>query len=361
MTRYLLRGVLPALAAAAVVLILLVVACGFVDLGLSIAAATKLDTLGKAVNIAFIAFLFVFATGIVPCIVLKKLQITNLPAYLLTGAVCGVLAEYCYLFNDEFWFGWDFSEPTFVSVLASAIRDMPDLLAGMVPMLPWSAIPVVVGLLGSWLYWMHARQRFANIATLGELAQALRRGVLAALAMAGVYLFLLCIAAGLAHLQLVVAAVSAFGTAAFFAMVALLIAGLLAMASGLMPAIVMHRFRVRSLAPYLLNAIPSGLQFAYAFSFNYGVGDNLGAMLMRRPLDGVNPASGWHFFAPPFADTLQDLFRGLGPFLSGSLDTLSLSEATVMFGPALLCGVLFWVLVVRRSARSAPAQASVPQ
>ena len=162
MTRYLLRGVLPALAVTSVVLIFLIAACGFVDLELSIAASMKLGGLGKMTRFAFIAFLFVFATGIVPCIVLERLHIRNLPAYLWTGAVCGVLADYCYLFRDEFWFGWDFSAPSFAGVLGCAIQDFPELVTGLVPMLPWSAIPVAVGLLGSGLYWMCMRRRLAH-------------------------------------------------------------------------------------------------------------------------------------------------------------------------------------------------------
>jgi hypothetical protein len=358
MTRYLLRGVLPALAATGVVLIFLVLACGFVDLGLSIAAWMKLDTLGKVVNIVFVAFLFIFATGIVPCIVLKKLQITNLPAYLLTGSVCGMLAEYCYLFNDEFWFGWDFSAPSFAGVLGSAIQDAPELIAGMVPMLPWSVIPVVIGLLGSGLYWMRMRQRFAGDGgaescggtKVSDTLPTLRRGALAALVVCGITVVMLVVLAGLIDLNLFLYVASrTSGTAKSLDVIMswAIQAYVLIALSSIVPSIALHLVRIRALGAYALAGAVSGLLAAYFWLFSFVVYENLSGWIFVP----TGPTGDGYTRAPNFFHVLQHAFMSVPTlFVDDMLRLWLFTTIWCVIGAA--AGSLYWLLLGRRADRT---------
>ncbi|HUO99428.1 MAG TPA: hypothetical protein VMU01_12225 [Rhizomicrobium sp.] len=159
MRGFLARGVLPFLAFAAVVAVLMACACGFIEGELALAATMKYAGIEDALKSAFIGFLFVFATGIPVAIALKKLRIRSIAAYLLAGAVCGVLAEHCYFLEMDIWDAWDFTTPRFASVLEASVQNMPAIVAGMATMLPESAIPVGVGLLTCGLYWLAAGRR----------------------------------------------------------------------------------------------------------------------------------------------------------------------------------------------------------
>lgn len=159
MSRTLLRTVLAAFVAAIVLLLLTAAACGIIQGELALAATMKFAELGKALGFAFVAFLFVVATGLLPSLTLKWIGIRNALAYLFAGAVSGLVAERCYFLEMDVWDSWDFSAPQFVPILTEAIRETPSFLAGTVQMLPHSAIPVGVGVLCSAVYWLISARR----------------------------------------------------------------------------------------------------------------------------------------------------------------------------------------------------------
>ena len=154
MMRFLRWGVLPVFAAAVVLLVFLLLACGVVQLEMYVAASMTCSFCERYLPYAFIAFLFVFATGIAPCLALKRLGVRHLLAYLPAGAVSGALAEYCYLYDMEVWYNWDFSVPAYETILTDALQHVPMLTANMIGMQPYTAIPLGVGLAGSGLYWL---------------------------------------------------------------------------------------------------------------------------------------------------------------------------------------------------------------
>jgi len=162
MGRVLVRGVLPAVAAGVVLFILVMTACGFVQGELVLAQATKFAALEKALNFAFIGFLFVMATGTAPNMAMKALGVRNAAAYLLNGAVSGVVAERCYFLENDVWDTWDFSTPHFAVILTGAVHDFPAFLSGMARMLPEAAIPVAVGLISAGSYWLLFARRNAR-------------------------------------------------------------------------------------------------------------------------------------------------------------------------------------------------------
>ncbi len=164
MIRFLRWGVLPALAAAVILFAFLALACGFVQFEMFIAASMKFGFCAKGMSFAFIAILFVFATGIVPSFVLNRLRVRNAIAYLSAGVLSGLLAEYCYVFENDVWYSWDFTVPPYETVLTSAFQQMPSLFVAMVDMKPYSAIPLAVGLLGSGLYWLLIVRRSLRVA-----------------------------------------------------------------------------------------------------------------------------------------------------------------------------------------------------
>ena len=275
-----------------------------------------------------------------------------MPAYLLTGSVCGVLAEYCYLFNDEFWFGWDFSAPSFAGVIGSAIQDAPELITGMVPMLPWSAIPVAVGLLGSGLYWMHARQRFANIATLGELVQALRRGALAVLVVAGVFAVLFAILAFIMFGALA-ATVNHWHWGGFFPYV--LFGFILLSATAVLPCIVLRQIKIRVFAVYLAIGVLSGILAEYCWLFAFSINESLWSWIhVVTASDG----SGYDR-TPPFLDVLSAAYSyAPSMFVRHILRPWRASAGYAGFGA--LCASLFWLALVwwptRRGRRAKATQ-----
>jgi hypothetical protein len=158
-----LKGVLPLLAATLIFVGLLAGACGFIQAELTVASAMKYAELQKAINAVFIVYLFLMATGIVPCAVLKLVRVRNALIYLFCGAVAGLLAEHCYFVENDVWDTWDFSAPQFTVILMQAIHDIPLVATSMVPMLPESAIPVGLGLIGGALFWIFAVRRKRRI------------------------------------------------------------------------------------------------------------------------------------------------------------------------------------------------------
>jgi hypothetical protein len=159
MIRFLRWGVLSALAAAVVFLAFLALACSFVQFEMFVAASMKFGFCEKGLPFVFIGFLFVFATGIVPSFSFKRLGVRNVFAYLSVGVLSGALAEYCYMFENDIWYSWDFAVPPFDAILTEAFREMPSLFVAMTGLLPFSIIPLAVGLLFSGLYWLFIVRR----------------------------------------------------------------------------------------------------------------------------------------------------------------------------------------------------------
>jgi len=162
MFRFLRWGVLPTLVVSLVLIAFLAAACGLVQLEMVVAASMTCAVCEKLQPFVFIGFLFVFATGIVPGFVLKLLKVRSLFVYLTVGAVSGVLAEYCYMFETEVWYTWDFSVPSFTAIATDAVHDVPMLFMAMIGMQPYSAIPLGVGLIGCGLFWLFVARRAAR-------------------------------------------------------------------------------------------------------------------------------------------------------------------------------------------------------
>lgn len=162
MTRFLRWVALPALAAGAVLFAFLALVCGFVQLEMYVAAVMKCGLCQSAEPSVFIGFLFVYATGIAPCFALKKLRVRSIFVYLPVGVISGTLAEYCYLYENDVWYTWDFSVRPYLEILANAFGQMPSLFLSMIDMQPFSAIPLAVGLLCSGLYWLIAVGRLGR-------------------------------------------------------------------------------------------------------------------------------------------------------------------------------------------------------
>jgi hypothetical protein len=126
---------------------------------------------------------------------------------------------------------------------------------------------------------------------------------------------------------------------AFFFVVPLVIA------SGLVPAIVMHSCRVRSRAAYSANAIISAALAAYAFSFNYYVAENLGAILLHVPKNGRDMSDGWVYKSPPFTETIADVFREI-PMIWQEWRFVG-GVALIALAVSAICNGLFQSLVAR--------------
>jgi hypothetical protein len=162
-----------------------------------------------------------------------------------------------------------------------------------------------------------------------------------------IYLSCFILTAGVAQLQLVSAANGSVGFL-FYGSAALLFVAPVAIASGLLPALVLHSRRVRTWAVYLANAIVSAMLAAYAFSFNLGVADNLGAILRHIPKNGRDMTDGWIYGAPPFSPVLADAFRALPLIWQEWQFFAGVALAALVIG--LVCGELFWSRIVRPAA-----------
>lgn len=162
MIRFLRGGVLPALAAGVVLLAFLALVSGFVQFEMFAAASMKFGPCERGLPFVFIGILFVFASGIVPNLVIKRLGVRSLFAYLALGLVSGLLAEYCYLFENDIWYAWDFSVPSFWTVFSGVLRQMPSLFLAMTGMEIYALIPPAVGLACAGLYWLIAVKGFAR-------------------------------------------------------------------------------------------------------------------------------------------------------------------------------------------------------
>lgn len=159
MVRFLRWVALPASAAAAILFAFLALACGFVQLEMYVAAVLKCGPCQTAEPAVFMVFLFVFATGIVPCYALKKIGVRNIAVHLSVGVISAVLAEYCYLFENDVWYTWDFSVRPYLEILAGAFQQVPSLFYSMIDMQPFTSIPLGVGILFSGLFWLFAARK----------------------------------------------------------------------------------------------------------------------------------------------------------------------------------------------------------
>lgn len=157
------RGVLPFLATTAVIVILVVIACAIIEAELALSATMRFADIERTLNAAFVAFLFVFAMGLVPGYVLKKLRIRSFTAYALGGVVCGFLAEHCYFLELDIWDSWDFTVPPFANILSQAMHGLTVSVIGMGQLFPESAIPLGLGLIASALYWLLAGRRAVSL------------------------------------------------------------------------------------------------------------------------------------------------------------------------------------------------------
>jgi hypothetical protein len=164
MVRFLRWVVLPVLAAAVVLFAFLALACGYVQFEMYIAASMKFGFCEKALPYVFLALLFVFATGIIPGWVFKRLRVRHALAYLTVGVLSGLLAEYCYMFESDIWNSWDFSVPSYEALLTSMFQQMPCLFEAMAGLTPFSLIPLGVGLIGCGLYWLIVARRSLRVA-----------------------------------------------------------------------------------------------------------------------------------------------------------------------------------------------------
>lgn len=164
------------------------------------------------------------------------------------------------------------------------------------------------------------------------------------------YLSYLLVIAGEAQLQLVLAS-SDPPSILFYAPIALFFAVPVSIASGVIPALVLRAYGVRSRAVYLINAVISAVLAAYAFSFNFGVADNLGAILLHVPKQGV--PNGWVYEAPPFAATLANTFRGLGFIWQEWQFVAAVLFVALIF--AAICGWLFRSFATRQPISSETA------
>ena len=92
------RSALAALAAAGVYLLYLALLAAFMQTELSLVAAGKAAAYHRISLIAFDIASLVVWSGLIPAWVLHLLRVRWIGAYLLTGAVSGVLLEYFFLF-----------------------------------------------------------------------------------------------------------------------------------------------------------------------------------------------------------------------------------------------------------------------
>jgi hypothetical protein len=156
--------------------------------------------------------------------------------------------------------------------------------------------------------------------------------------------------AALAQVQLLAGAAS---SSAVTVVLFLLFLGLpLIIASGLPTALVLRRSGVKIVVAYAANAIVSAALAAYASLYNFGVADNLGAILRHLPRNGRDSSDGIIYAAPPFFDTLADAFGNIGGFIGEERNLLA-AAAVVALLVSLPCGWLFWRHFVR-DALSAP-------
>jgi hypothetical protein len=167
-----------------------------------------------------------------------------------------------------------------------------------------------------------------------------------------IYLAFVFATAGLAQLQLAMAADHPLFIIPSSVGLALVLGLPLIIASGLIPAVALHLCDVRSLGAYVANAVLSSVLAAYALVLNFGVADNLGAMLLKVPRNGSDWSDGWIYAAPPFADTLASLFRVVVSLEEWQLVTVAAAIALIV---GAICGRLYWMLVVRPAGALAAA------
>ena len=159
--------------------------------------------------------------------------------------------------------------------------------------------------------------------------------------------FYILIAAGVAQSQLAYGATPGRAQIALFIGSEVLFFGApLLIASNILPSLMLHYGRVRNLSMYFASVVLSAVFAAYCFIFNFGVADNLGAILLHVPDNSQYTKDGIVYLAPPFLDTLTDAFRGFPRLIR--------DEWRYFIGPAVLavaigtvCSSIFWKSSIR--------------
>jgi hypothetical protein len=153
--------------------------------------------------------------------------------------------------------------------------------------------------------------------------------------------------AGVAQLQLICGAMEGCASKSqpsllFYVSLILFLAVPLIVASGLISALALRRYQVRTWSAYIVNAVISAILGAYAFIFNFGVADNLGAILVHVPKNGRDATDGMIEQAPPFSETFSNVFRDFAGFAGGELAYFG-GVALFALIVSLICGVIFRV------------------
>jgi hypothetical protein len=104
--------------------------------------------------------------------------------------------------------------------------------------------------------------------------------------------------------------------------------------SGILPSLVLRKFRIQNIAAYLVAGALSGLLAVYLFVFEFGETFTL--------FGGTRPA-------PPFDHLLIKVFSQLSGLVTEAPKELLVELGAAV--PGALFGGLFWLLAVRRKRR----------
>jgi hypothetical protein len=177
-----------------------------------------------------------------------------------------------------------------------------------------------------------------------------RQPIIATAAVFAIYLAWILLAAVIAQLQLLSSANGSLnpllrGVLLCIGMVLFFGASIVS-STGLVSAFALRRYGIRGLLAYLGNAIASAVIAAYVFLFNFGVADNLGAILEQVPKNGRDDTDGMISLAPSFLSTLESAFRLMTALVGEEWQTFAgFSVAALIVST--ICGGLFWALAVR--------------
>ncbi|HEY1708448.1 MAG TPA: hypothetical protein VGG10_09290 [Rhizomicrobium sp.] len=178
-----------------------------------------------------------------------------------------------------------------------------------------------------------------------------RRPFIAAAAVCSSYVAFVVIVACTAQLQLIEEAdphLSKLPSAVqSVLLIAISIAIPIAIASGAIPAIALYFCGIRGWAAYLANAVVSALLGAYDFLFNFGIADNIGAILVPVSKTGAKALDGWLYRIPPFSRMLEGAFHVLPNVLQEQQAFAWLTLIAFIFSASF--GGTFWSYVVRAS------------
>ena len=176
------------------------------------------------------------------------------------------------------------------------------------------------------------------------MIQNLRRSAFAALAVVGVYLLYLVLLAAFMQIELTLVAARKAADYHLISLITFDFAALLVL-SGLIPACVLYLLRVRWIGAYMSTGVVSGMLLEYFFLFAFTVGGH------RAPFNVAYGTPGDYTGALTTFDLLCEVFRRM-PGMGHDIFTYAGHAVAEMSGIGLFFGVLFWLLVVRRSARA---------